>query len=193
VARPREFDEQAVLARARDVFWDRGVEGASVSELCAATGLASGSIYKAWGSKTALHHATVDGYLTTALLDAARALEAGGSPLTALQDWLDGSARMAGGEADGPPGCYSVRCALDLSPDDPWVRERLRRHDRDLLDVVAAALSRAAAAGEIDCDDPRSAARLLLVTINGVQVEARKGITTDEARDLLQATLRRLT
>ena len=51
MARPREFDEAEVLAKARTVFAAQGYNGTSIDELVRATGLMRGSIYKALGSK----------------------------------------------------------------------------------------------------------------------------------------------
>jgi AcrR family transcriptional regulator len=191
MARPREFDERVAVARARDAFWECGVAGTSITDLCRATGLASGSIYKAWGSKAGLHHATLDDYLTTALAQVARVLRGSPSARAGLERWLDGVAAAAGGEA-GPAGCYAVTSALESAP-DPWVRERLAHHDRALRDELTDAVARAVAAGDLRSADPAADARLLQVVVNGVQVEARKGISTDAARAVLRSALDRLT
>lgn len=189
MARPREFDEHVVLARARDAFWAGGAAGTSISDLCKATGIASGSIYKAWGSKTALHHATLEDYVTTAIASITTTLRDAPSPLAGLESWLDSTARAAGGE-DGPPGCFAVACAVDTAENDPWVRERLARHDRALHDEVTDAVARAVVGGQLVVADPPAFARLLLVLVNGIQVEARKGITTEAARAVLATALR---
>lgn len=191
MARPREFDEHVAVTRAREAFWEGGVAGTSISDLCRATGLASGSIYKAWGSKAGLHHATLDDYLAAALAAATGLLRDSPSPRAGLAAWLDAAADAAGGEA-GPAGCYAVTCALDSS-DDPWVRARLTRHDRAVHDEVTSAVARAVAAGELGSADPAADARLLQVIVHGVQVEARKGISADAARAVLRTALERLT
>ncbi|WP_203136922.1 TetR/AcrR family transcriptional regulator [Microbacterium sp. JZ31] len=49
--RARAFDEDAVLDAAIELFWVRGYRGTSVGDLSAATGVANGSLYQAWGSK----------------------------------------------------------------------------------------------------------------------------------------------
>jgi len=52
--RPRSFDRAAALRRAMEVFWAKGYEGASLSDLTAAMGINSPSLYAAFGSKEAL-------------------------------------------------------------------------------------------------------------------------------------------
>lgn len=51
MARPRNFDEDDVIAKAADVFGRLGYNGASIDDLLGATGLQRGSLYKAFGSK----------------------------------------------------------------------------------------------------------------------------------------------
>ncbi|MGF1647161.1 MAG: TetR/AcrR family transcriptional regulator [Kineosporiaceae bacterium] len=191
MARPREFDERVAVARAREAFWEGGTAGTSITDLCRATGLASGSIYKAWGSKAGLHRATLDDYLEAALARTTQALREAPSPRAGLDRWLDDVARAAGGEA-GPAGCYAVTCALESSPAEPWVGERLVRHDRAVHDEITSAVARAVAAGELRSADPAADARLLQVLVHGVQVEARKGTSTDAARAVLRTALGRL-
>ena len=51
MARPRNFDEDDVVARAADLFGRLGFNAASIDDLLGATGLQRGSLYKAFGSK----------------------------------------------------------------------------------------------------------------------------------------------
>src|SRR4051794_23423223 len=76
MGRPRGFDPDAVVDAAVEVFWRKGYEGASMADLCAATGLRPGSIYAAWGSKLGLFSAAVDRYVDTVFAYGMTALEA---------------------------------------------------------------------------------------------------------------------
>lgn len=51
MARPREFDQALVMAKARTLFASQGYNGTSIDDLVKATGLLRGSLYKAFGSK----------------------------------------------------------------------------------------------------------------------------------------------
>ncbi len=49
--RPRNFDPETALGRARDVFWDAGFSAASLDELAAAMEMNRPSVYAAFGDK----------------------------------------------------------------------------------------------------------------------------------------------
>ena len=65
--RPRNFDEDTVVAAARDRFWGGGYAATSVDDLTAATGLGKGSLYGAFGDKHGLFVRALDGYCVDAM------------------------------------------------------------------------------------------------------------------------------
>ena len=67
MARPREFDESAVIDRAMQQFWAHGYEATSVDDLCAVTGLNRSSLYRAFGSKRDLLDIALTAYEESAL------------------------------------------------------------------------------------------------------------------------------
>src|SRR4051794_34171198 len=52
--RPRSFDRDQALARAMQVFWEKGYEAASMQDLLTAMEISSPSLYAAFGDKEAL-------------------------------------------------------------------------------------------------------------------------------------------
>lgn len=67
MARPRTFDEHAVLNGAMHCFRAVGFHNASIRDLEAATGLTSGSLYNAYGDKNGLFRAAMQHYLETVI------------------------------------------------------------------------------------------------------------------------------
>src|ERR1700758_3255761 len=63
MARPREFDEGAVLDAAVQCFWKQGYEATSVRDLVAKTGITAASLYNAFGDKRALYQRALDHYV----------------------------------------------------------------------------------------------------------------------------------
>src|SRR4051812_45307390 len=65
--RPRTFDENDVVAAARDEFWSRGYAATSIDDLTSVTGLGKGSLYGAFGDKHGLFLRALDDYIGGAL------------------------------------------------------------------------------------------------------------------------------
>jgi AcrR family transcriptional regulator len=61
--RPRAFDLDAALERAMNVFWAKGYEGASLSELTRAMRINRPSLYAAFGNKEQLFRRVLDRYV----------------------------------------------------------------------------------------------------------------------------------
>lgn len=179
MARPREFDESTVLAAARDTFWSKGVAKTSISDLSASTGLSVGSIYKAFGSKAGLCRSSLDDYLTAGLAHAKQLLDDADSPVAGIRAWLEAMASQAA-VTTSTRGCFAVNCATELAENDEAVRSRLKQHDTALRRSVRQAIAAAVARGELT-GDPAVGAMLLCTTVNGLQVESRKGISLNDA------------
>ena len=62
VGRPREFELEDALGRAMMVFWRKGYDGASLSDLTEALGITRPSLYAAFGSKEELFRQVLDRY-----------------------------------------------------------------------------------------------------------------------------------
>ena len=190
MGRPREFDEAQVVAAARDAFWSNGIEATSISDLSRATGLSTGSLYKAFGSKAGLTDRTLQDYLQQSYEAVRQLVDDAPSGLAGLQAWLDVAAATAS-DCGPTRGCYAVVCAVELAERDAQARERLRRHDERVRALLAGAVGRAVREGDLSAD-PEAGARLLLTTVVGLQVDARKGVDREAARSTLALALRAL-
>jgi AcrR family transcriptional regulator len=60
--RPRSFDRDHALEQAMEVFWKRGFEGASISDLTEAMGINPPSLYAAFGDKEKLFLESIERY-----------------------------------------------------------------------------------------------------------------------------------
>jgi TetR/AcrR family transcriptional repressor of nem operon len=62
MSRPREYDREVVLDKATNLFWEKGYEGTSMSELVAETGLNTRSLYNEFCCKEQLFLECIDHY-----------------------------------------------------------------------------------------------------------------------------------
>src|SRR5207245_10721957 len=72
--RPRAFDPDVALERAMHVFWAKGYEGASLSDLTRAMRINRPSLYAAFGNKEQLFRKVLDRYMNGPLAYFGKAL-----------------------------------------------------------------------------------------------------------------------
>ncbi len=60
--RPKQFNREEVLSKATDLFWERGFEETSVSDIVARTKVNKFSLYSEFGDKERLYLACIDYY-----------------------------------------------------------------------------------------------------------------------------------
>jgi AcrR family transcriptional regulator len=132
--RPRSFDRTAALHRAMELFWERGYEGASLSDLTAAMGIGSPSLYAAFGSKAALFKEAV-AYYNATTGGPQRELEAAPTARAGIEALLRHYAR-AYVEPGHPPGCMVMLAATTGAAENEEVRRFLagcRQEDLETL------------------------------------------------------------
>src|SRR5215510_2442875 len=123
MARPREFDKEAVLEAASNAFWLQGYEATSTRDLTDCTGLSPSSLYAAFGDKRTLFREALDHYLVI-LRERMFRLEAGPSPASAITGFFDEViARSLGDKLQR--GCLMVNSALESSPRDPEIQNAI--------------------------------------------------------------------
>lgn len=188
MGRPREFDEEEVLNAAMRVFWEKGYEGASLSELLEATGLTKSSLYKAFESKEALFWRVVERYHRD-FLDFRHAALAEPTPRRIAERLLDGIIELHGG-AVNPVGCLELNTALSGSSDSDSIRQKLiegrelfRVHLRDRFEEASA---NAPLPPGMTSDD---AASFIISLIQGLAVQAKGGASRETARRVVRAAL----
>jgi AcrR family transcriptional regulator len=108
--RPRSFDPDAALERAMHVFWAKGYEGASLSNLTRAMRINRPSLYAAFGNKEELFRKVLDRYVDGPLAYFGKALAAP-TARDVIEQIFFGAAKMAG-DPRFPSGCLMVQGAL---------------------------------------------------------------------------------
>src|SRR5882724_5169019 len=108
--RPRAFDPDVALDRAMHVFWAKGYEGASLSNLTRAMRINRPSLYAAFGNKEELFRKVLDRYVNGPLAYFGKALAAP-KARDAIEQIFFGAAEMAG-DPTVPAGCLMVQGAL---------------------------------------------------------------------------------
>lgn len=190
--RPREFDRDEALAKARDLFWARGYEGTSMAELVEELGLASARIYAAFGSKEALFREAVALYEAGAGGFADRAFEEERTARAALAR-LFRTAIDVYAPAGHPRGCMVVSAAVNCSRDNDgvgqWLTERRKTRTRSIVDRLRCAVKD----GELDPKTDVAALGDYFATfLHGLSVQARDGVPRRRLLAAVETALRAL-
>ena len=180
--RPREFDEQEAVQNALEVFRARGYAATSLPDLIEGTQLSRGSLYKAFGDKHQLFLAALDFYTERGIARLTRNLRHA-SARTALREALRHYVRLSVG-LEGLAGCPVTAAATECLPFDAEVKARVTDMFSRMQALLAGAIRRGQAAGELAADqNADDLARFLLCTIEGMRVLGK----TDLGEDAIDA------
>jgi TetR/AcrR family transcriptional regulator, transcriptional repressor for nem operon len=173
MARHKEFDEAKVIESAMNAFWTHGYGATGTRSLATATGILPGSMHQAFGGKKGLFLVALDLYAQQALNGISATLAADGPVLENIRACLLYVARSFE-TSEGYRGCLMANTAAELSPSDSEATAKVRSMFIRMEDLFAGALMRAQAKGEISPKkDVRNLARLLVITIEGLQIYAK--------------------
>jgi AcrR family transcriptional regulator len=173
--RPRSFDRADALKQAMRVFWQRGYEGTSLSDLTAAMGINSPSLYAAFGCKEALFREAVELYNVTEGATTTAALSEEPTARAAIEAMLRSNARAYADPAT-PPGCMVVLAAAISTAENEPVREFLAGVRREAHDAVRQRLKRGIADGDLPKGtDTAALANFYTTVLQGLSFQARDG------------------
>ncbi|MEW1694950.1 TetR family transcriptional regulator [Streptomyces sp. NPDC091278] len=190
MARTKEFDPDAALQAALDLFWARGYEATAMSDLVEHLGIGRASIYATFGNKHELYLKAMDRYLETRDPDLTEELSAPGPALPAVRALVRRFAAEASTEGERLNGCFVTNSAAELGPHDTKVARRVELSWEQIETLLHASLARARAGGELSADrDPRALARMLLVLMQGIRVVGKVSGDPARVRDATEQAL----
>lgn len=173
MARPREFDEDAVLDIATDAFWTSGFDATSTRDLTSSTGLTSSSMYMAFGNKRDLYRLSLDNYLRRSLQEKVSRLEAAPDPALAITTFFHELVQQS---LDDPErrGCLMVNTIFEASAGDDGLRDRVVEVLAFIERFFLGRLTAARSTGRLITDAPlEDVAGHLLSVLLGMRVLAR--------------------
>ena len=173
--RPRRFDRDEALRRAMTVFWARGYEGTSVSDLTAAMGINKPSLYGTFGCKEALFREAIALYDEVEGEAIQRALDDEPTARAAIEAVLRINA-LSYACPEKPHGCMIVLSALLGTPENEQVRRFLTETRKAGEEAFRERIARGMAAGDVPAGaDARTLAAFYTTVLQGLSVQARDG------------------
>lgn len=186
--RPREFCLNGALAAALTVFWRRGYESASMTELTTAMGITKPSLYAAFGNKEALFHKALDLYEREKLAYVGIALKEPTARKVA-ETLLLGALEMQSGTSD-PKGCLSVIASVACGAESDTIKADIAARRASSSAALVARFEEAKKNGELPDDMEADALAGYLVTIlQGLSVQASGGASCADLRQLVATSM----
>jgi len=187
--RPRAFDPDAALERAMHVFWAKGYEGASLSDLTRAMRINRPSLYAAFGNKEQLFRKVLDRYVNGPLAYFGKALAAP-KARDVIEQIFFGAAEMAG-DPRLPAGCLMVQGALAVGNAAGSVRKEAAGRRAGSEVALRRRLQRAKREGDLPKNaDPAELARYVMTVLQGMAIQGADGASPDQLRRVAQIALR---
>jgi AcrR family transcriptional regulator len=188
MGRQREFDVDEALEAALCVFWRKGYEGASYSDLTEATGVQRPGLYSAFGNKESLFQQALDRYYERYLHFFRAALEKPTSREVAA-DILYGAVELNTRYPDRT-GCLGVHGALAVSDEAETVRRAVAGARESGETLLRERLERAKAEGDLPPEaDCKALASYVCAMTHGMAVQAKAGFTRNELNAVVNQAL----
>ena len=177
--RPREFCLDEALAAALRVFWTKGYDGTSLTDLTEAMGITRPSLYAAFGNKESLFCKALDLYEREKLEYIGRALAqptARGVAEVLLRGAVDNVCSI-----EEPHGCLGVITATACGEEAQAVRDEVLERGKAARLAMTERLERAKAEGDLPGHvDIEGLTSVLIAMVQGISVQAGAGATRDE-------------
>jgi len=173
-----------------EVFWERGYEGTSLKDLTEAMGIASASIYAAFGSKEALFREAM-------MLYTAMEGQVPRAPLREERTTRDAIHAMLRATADVitlsglPHGCMLILAAPTGAVENHAVREFLADGRRGQRAEIRDRLARGVAEDDLVASDAGldAMARYYATVVQGLSIQARDGASREELEAVISCAM----
>jgi AcrR family transcriptional regulator len=188
LGRPRAFDPDEALERALEVFWQKGYEGTSLTDLTKAMGINKPSLYSTFGNKEELFLKAIElyenrpcGFFMPALAQ---------PNLYSVVEALLKGAALSLADKSHPQGCVVVQGALACSEENSSIKKALIKRRLEGEDAVRARLEQAVLAGEMPNGYSATVmARYLMTLLNGMTIQSTNGATAEELMEIAEFSL----
>lgn len=188
MGRHREFDVEKALDAAMCVFWRKGYEGASYTDLTEATGVERPGLYSAFGNKEALFNLALARYNEHYLTHIPEAL--------AKPTAREVAAHMLYSTADlntrypDHTGCLNINGALATSDASESIRQALIETRAAGQQRFVERFERAKAEGDLpQSAKPAALAAYLMAVLHGMAVQAKAGFGRDALEGVAEQAL----
>lgn len=192
--RKRTFDKEKALSRAMEVFWLKGYNGASLSDLTEAMGINKPSLYAAYGNKGELFVSAINQYVSDyGLPHFDKLIKQGTSLKDRVQSYLESISMMLT-DSKLPGGCFvaSSTCEVGSKCLPTEAIRAVIEVNAESTKAFISFFETEQAKGNLPQDSsPQVLADYLLTTQFGLAVMARDGIKRERLESVIKHVVSR--
>ena len=187
--RPREFEVGAARDAAMQLFWTRGYEAASLSDLLSAMGLSKSSFYQTFESKYALFEQCLVRYGELLINDMRGGMAAAPNALAFIHGALTGISKETR-DPRGRRGCLMMNTAAEFAQSDPGIARCVTAGMDASRAVFTEAVAAAQVDGEIDAKaNTEALADYLVTTVIGLKTQVKAGASSKQIRSIAELSV----
>ncbi len=190
MARPIQFNKSEVLDKALEVFWEKGYEATSLSDLIDAMALSKSSFYNTFDSKHQIFTEALRRYNECMTFPLRQALDDSPSGLEFIRAVfieIIGPAESS----MGLKGCFLMNTASEFAQNDPEIGKIVDLGLSQIEKIFLSAITKAQALGELSSDKkPEELAIFLVNNMSGLKTMVKAGIKPDRLRNIVSTILR---
>jgi TetR/AcrR family transcriptional repressor of nem operon len=187
MARPKQFDTEAAVEAAVEVFREHGYEGTSAQMLVDAMGIGRQSLYDTFGDKWGIYRAAVQRYSQGEVRTHAEMLASQRRAIDGIRAMLD---RVV---AEASRSCLGLSATVEFGCTKPELVTLRDASSRTLDTAVKDALVLAQKQGDVAPElDLGSLSTFVIATISSIRLAARAGAAPEQVAALVDLALRAL-
>jgi TetR/AcrR family transcriptional repressor of nem operon len=189
MARPRNFEENEVLDRALEVFWEQGYHATSYQDLVDRMGINRASMYNTFGDKHQLFTRSLQRYRERSREQFVHWKDDNRSIQQTIRMILEGAVEESMSDPQRK-GCMVVNTATELGNCDQKLAAIIQENQNQVESILTELFEVAKTKGEIRGDlDPQALARFYFNTFSGLRVMARANPNAETYRDVVDVAL----
>lgn len=190
MARPVEFEQDAVLASAMEQFWKEGFEASTVQKLLDATKINRGTLYNSFGDKDTFFKSCLDRYNSLIKADIEQTLANKElKPVQAIEAYLD-QTLISTSNKQRQLGCLLVNSVCESINWDKEVQKILKSSLNVIRKALLTRTKELEKANKLrKTVSAELAADALLNLLHGLRVNSRNGKTVKQMQELIDFTI----
>jgi len=187
--RTKQFNEEEVLNKAMELFWEKGFHATSIQDLVNHLGINRASIYDTYGGKNALFDKAFQNYREMGSESVRKIFESEPNVKNGFTKLFDGAIEETKTDTC-KKGCFVVNTITELVPGDEILHKKLQQHTAHTRHIFAEYIRMGMDNGTIKTSkNPETIAFTLFTLFSGLRVMAKVQQNEKKLREMVEIGL----